>query len=90
MLSGTAAGAEKPIRALALEACTSDWLRARDFHDVQGASFRPNNRTNTRLQPMPARCDVSRGSKAAEGMDERARLISLREEERPGEDTMTL
>src|SRR5882757_4541223 len=59
MLSGTAAGAAKPIRTVALEACPSDWLRAGDSHDVQGASFRAlNNRTNTRLQPMSARCDV--------------------------------
>ena len=38
MTSGTAAGAVKPITMLALKAVRNDWLRAGDFHDVQGSN----------------------------------------------------
>src|ERR1700756_2316456 len=42
------AGPEKTVQG--------DWLRAGDFHDVQGSpSAPPINRTNTRLQPTSVR-----------------------------------
>src|SRR5512145_3272110 len=37
MTGETAAGAAKPITTLAFEAPRNDWLRAGDFHDVQGS-----------------------------------------------------
>jgi hypothetical protein len=37
MTSGSAAGAAKSVTTLALEAPRNDWLRAGDFHDVQGS-----------------------------------------------------
>ncbi len=42
MTSGSAAGAAKSVTTLALEAPRNDWLRAGDFHDVQGTLTSPS------------------------------------------------